>query len=166
MDISRDKRRIEEFFSIVSNSTVRMLPVIELEVLALVTCWNMKGFTITCMSVQVMGTILNRCVGSRDNNWGQRWEYVGRSMKVYALSNLRSTTAALVVLMGIAIRDFSPDPDILCKQRRLFQSDSCYWFCELVMMSIHSKEIDRAVIEVAGFRKDLILRAEVSWRIK
>ena len=60
----------------------------------------MKDFISICMSVQIMGTILNRCITIGDGMWGQLWEYIARSMKDYALSYVRTANASLVVLMG------------------------------------------------------------------
>ena len=56
-------------------------------------------------------------------------------MKVFALGNLKAGHAAMVVLMGVIIRDIFPDPDVLCKQLRLFQVECCRWICELLLGS-------------------------------
>ena len=42
-------------------------------------------------------------------------------MKVFAIGNLRAGYAAMVVIMGVIIRDLFPDPDVFCKQMRLYQ---------------------------------------------
>ena len=96
----------------------------ELGVLAHIAGWQMRGFSLSSLSVQVTGTILNRCVDAGDEKWGQKWEYISCSMKVFALGNLKAVHAAMVVLMGAIIRDIFPDPDVLCKQLRLFQVES------------------------------------------
>ena len=75
-------KKIEDFLSILTNSLVKMKAAIDVEVIALVSRWQIEDFTMTCMSVQVMGTILNRCVGFGDWKWGQQWEYISPSMKV------------------------------------------------------------------------------------
>ena len=69
------------------------------------------------LSVQVTGTILNRCVDAGDEKWGQKWEYIASLMKVFVLGNLKAGHAAMVVLMGVIIRDIFPDPDVLCRLR-------------------------------------------------
>ena len=89
--IREDVKKIEDFLSILTNSLVKMKPALDLEVIALISGWQMENFTMKCMSVQIMGTILNRCVGFGDWKWGQQWEYISRSMKVYTLSNLQAT---------------------------------------------------------------------------
>ena len=140
-----------------TNSLVKMKPAIDLEVIALVSGWQMEDFTMTCMIVQIMGTILNRCVGFGDWKWGQQWEFISRSMKVYALSNLRATSAAVIVMLGIIIRDYFPDPDVLCKHLQLYQHDACHWFSELFLMSFRNKEINREAVRGATTREEFIL---------
>ena len=129
---------------------------VELEVLAHIAGWHMRGFSLTCMSVQVQGTILNRCVDNADGKWGQRWEYVSRSMKVYALGNLRAGYSAMIVLLGIIIRDLFLDPDVFCKQMRLYQYQATRWVCELLLASCKFMEVNEELLHMTATRGDLI----------
>ena len=62
-------------------------------------------------------------------------------MKVYALGNLRAIHGALIVLISIIIRDFFLDPDVFCKQLRLYQYEACRWISELLLISVVNKEV-------------------------
>ena len=83
---------------------------VELEVLAHIAGWHMRGFSLTCMSVQVQGTILNCCIDNADGKWGQLWEYVSRSMKVYALGNLKGWIFCNDCTVGNYYQRFVPGP--------------------------------------------------------
>ena len=109
--------------------------------LAHIAGWQLRGFSMTNMGVQALGTLLNRCVSSGDRKWGQKWEFISRLLKVYALGNLQVIYGSLIVLVSIIIRDYFPDPDVLCKQLRLFQYESCRWISELLLISVVNKEI-------------------------
>ena len=108
---------IEEFYGILSRSLISIRSV-DLEVIAHIAGWQLRGFSMKSMGVQALGTILNRCVGVGEGKWGQKWEYISRSLKVYALGNLRVIYGSMIVLMGVIIRDFFPDPDVVCRQLR------------------------------------------------
>ena len=110
----------------------------------------------TSMGVQALGTILSRCVGVGDGKWGQKWEYISRSMKVYALGNLRVIYGSTIVLMGVIIRDFFPDPDVICRQLRSFQFESCRWICDLLLLSSLDKEVFPGDSRNAMSREELI----------
>ena len=64
----------------------------------------------TCMGVQ-HGTILNKCVLTRDGMWGRKWRYIPASLQVYGIGDIKFGYMAMVVLMGILLRDIFPDPD-------------------------------------------------------
>ena len=50
----------------------------------------------TCVGVQALETILNRCISGGEGKWGQKLKYISRSMKVYGLGNVRVTYAKYV----------------------------------------------------------------------
>ena len=77
-------------------------------------------------------------------------------MKVYALGNLRVIYGSLIVFLGILIRDFIPNPDVLCKQLRLYQYKSCRWITELLFISTKGKQVFVGESRNAVSRKDLI----------
>ena len=78
---------IEEFYGILSRSLISIRSV-DLEVIAHIAGWQLRGFSMTSMGVQALGTV-HRCVGEGEGKWGQKWEYMSRSMKVYVLGNLQ-----------------------------------------------------------------------------
>ena len=153
--IKEDLRIIEEVFGILSNSIFRM-KFVDLEVLAHIAGWEMRGFSLTSAAVQTLGTIVNRCVHTGDGKWGQLWEHVPRSMKVYALGNLRSTYGIFVVLLGVILRDLFPDQDVLCKQLRLYQFEACRWMCDLLLGTCCYTEISVQHSKTARSREELI----------
>ena len=146
---------IEDVYWILTGISFKM-KFVELEVLAHIAGWHMRGFSLTCMSVQIQGTILNRCVDNADGKWGQLWEYVSRSMKVYALGNLRVGYSAMIVLLGIIIRDLFLDPDVFCKQMRLYQYQATRWVCELLLASCKFMEVNEELLHMTATRGDLI----------
>ena len=77
---------IEKFYGILSHSLISIRSV-DLEVIAHIAGWQLRGFSMTLMGVQALGTVLNRCVGGGEGKWGQKWEYISTSI-VYALGNL------------------------------------------------------------------------------
>ena len=161
--VKQDVRLIEQFYGTLVGYPLK-IKFMELGVLAHIAGWQMRGFSLSSLSVQVTGTILNRCVDAGDEKWGQKWEYIARSMKVFALGNLKAGHAAMVVLMGVIIRDIFPDPDVLCKQLRLFQVECCRWICELLLGSCENKEINLSLSRGATTREELIraIRVRVS----
>ena len=154
-EIKKDLMIIEDVYGILTGISFKM-KFVELEVLAHIAGWHMRGFSLTCMSVQVQGTILNRCVDNADGKWGQLWEYVSRSMKIYALGNLRVGYSAMIVLLGIIIRDLFLDPDVFCKQMRLYQYQATRWVCELLLASCKFMEVNEELLHMTATRGDLI----------
>ena len=113
--VRRDIKGIEEFYSIISGEDVEMLGFIDLNSLAIAAGYKLRAKNMTAMGVQVIGTILNKCVSTGDDHWGLKWSLIPAALKVYALGDIKFGFCTYNVLAGIMIRDLFPDPEILCK---------------------------------------------------
>ena len=51
-----------------------MAGFVDLSALALLAGYRMNAIGMTPMGVQVLGTILNKCVSTADNKWGYKWK--------------------------------------------------------------------------------------------
>ena len=156
LGIKADVLKIEEFFSLLANRPVKMKGFVDLAVLSVIAGWKMYGRGMTCMGVQVIGTLLNKCVSTGDNRWGQNWRNLSDPLQVYGLGDIKFGYITMVVFMGILLRDFFPDPDAVCKQLRLYQDDATRWFCELIINSALNTEIDGDKAKESSTRESLI----------
>ena len=124
LGVRADVSKIEEFYSIIAGRPVKMRGFVDLAVLAVIAGWKMNARGMTCMAVQVCGTILNKCVWKGDGKWGRKWRYLPASLQVYGIGEIKFGYMVMIVLMGLLLRDLFPDPDALCKQLRLYQNDA------------------------------------------
>ena len=63
--VKQDVRLIEQFYGTIVGYPLK-IKFMELGVLAHIAGWQMRGFSLSSLSVQVTGTILNRCVDAGD----------------------------------------------------------------------------------------------------
>ena len=88
------------------------------------------------MGVQLLGTILNKCVSTADNKWGYKWQDIRGALQVYGLGDLKFSHLTYIVLTGILLRDLYPDPDVVCKFLSTDQWRGVEWFYELFVIFV------------------------------
>ena len=87
--IQRDDGGVEEFYSLISGTEVRLeRGFIDLTSLAILARYKFHK-NMTVMGVQVAGTLLNKTVSTGDDLWGIRWEKIPTSLQCYALGDIR-----------------------------------------------------------------------------
>ena len=156
LGIKADFIKIEEFYSLLADRPVKMRGFVDLAVLAALAGWRMNARGMTCMGVQVIGTVLNKCVSTGDFRWGQKWQYLTDALQVYGIGDIKFGYITVTVLLGLLLRDFFPDPDVLCKQLRLYQDDAARWFCDLILTSCINTELDGDAAKSSRTRESLI----------
>ena len=155
--IKHDVRDIEYFFSLVSGVDINMKGFIDLSSLAVLTGYKMQTRNMPTMAMQVLGMTMNKMCSTADETWGRKWEDVPKALKVYALGDLKMGHMTYLVLAAVALRDFMPDPDIVCSYfDTLEQYQVIKWFMKLLCASLDSAEIHTEDIKIASSRQDLI----------
>ena len=85
LGVKGDVQKIEQFYSEVSGINLEMAGFIDLSTLALVAGYQMNAKGMTPIEVQVLGTILNKCVLTANNKWGYKWQDIPSSLQVYGV---------------------------------------------------------------------------------
>ena len=157
MSVKHDIRDIEFYYSILSGKELIMKGFVDLVPLSLLAGYQMKSRSMTPFSVQITGTTMNKCVSTGDSKWGRVWKDVPDALKVYALGDIRLGHIAYMVLAGVILRDFFPDPDICLQYFKEFEQwPVVEWFLRLVMMSLNGAEVHEEDFKVAMSRVELI----------
>ena len=133
-----------------------MLGFIDLSSLAIAAGYKLRAKNMTAMGVQVMGTILNKCVSTGDDQWGQIWSHIPAALQVYALGDIKFGFITYNVLAGILIRDLFPDPEILCKLLECSQKTAVEWILEWFVKSLEGVESHQDAEEQATDRVSLM----------
>jgi len=156
LGIKSDVQNVELFFSLASGRDVKLRGFVELSVLATLAGWELESRGMTVMGVQLMGTVLNKCASVGDCQWGLRWREISASLRVYALGELKFGYVSYIVLVGVLLRDFFPDPNVVCRFIQCFQGRFVSWFAEFVVITMRNKELHERDVRVAGSRVELI----------
>ena len=156
LGVRRDIKDIEDFYSTISGKDIEMLGFIDLSSLAIAAGYKLRAKNMTAMGVQVMGTILNKCVSTGDNQWGQIWSHIPAALQVYALGDIKFGFITYNVLAGILIRDLLPDPEILCKLLECSQKTAVEWILEWFVKSLEGVESHQDTEEHATDRVSLM----------
>ena len=118
------------------------------------------------MGVQVIGTIMNKCVSTGDGRWGQKWQFSTDPLQVYGIVDIKFGFITLTFLL----RDIFPYPEVLCKQLRLYHADATSWLCDVILMSCRNTEKDGDVAKESSIREGLMrsirYSEEISFRSK
>ena len=112
--IRRDVGGVEEFYSLISGSEVKLeRGFIDLTSLAILAGFKFHK-NMTAMGVQVIGTLLNKTVSMGDDCWGKRWSIIPKPPQCYALGDIKFGFITYNVLAGLLLRNLFPDPNVLC----------------------------------------------------
>ena len=154
--IRRDVGGVEEFYSLISGTEVRLeRGFIDLTSLAILAGFKFHK-NMTAMGVQVIGTLLNKTVSTGDDCWGTRWNIIPKSLQCYALGDIKFGFITYNVLAGLLLRDLFPDPDVLCRYLDCTQEVAVNWFLEFLMLSLEGIEYHQGDEEAAQTREDMI----------
>ena len=156
LGVRSDVKDVEEFYSDLSGEKVEMKGYIALDALAVVSGWKMQARSMTCMGIQILGTLLNKCVSTGDEKWGVEWTKIPDSLQVYAIGDIRFGHMAYCILAGILLKDVFPDPELICSFLGCFQFEATAWFSEILLDSIRDLEVDSDVAKAAVDRRTLI----------
>ena len=96
LGVKGDVDEIEQFYSEVSGINLKMVEFIDLSALPLIA-----GYQINARGVQVLGTILNKCVSAADNKCGFKWKDIPEALQVNGLGDLKFGHLTYIVLTGI-----------------------------------------------------------------
>ena len=157
LGVRKKVRDVEIFYSLLAARDVKLKGYLDLSVLATVAGWELSAINMTVMGIQIIGTVLNKCVMLADDLWGVRWAELPASLKIYALGNLKFGYITHLVLAGVMLRNYFPDPDVICRFAQCFQAPIVKWFSDLIWVSLKNTEVDLDMIHCARNRKDLIL---------
>ena len=151
--IRGDLRGVEEFYSLISGSEVR------LERGFIVYRPHFSSYPGRIQVPQEHdcdGTLLNKTVSTGDNLWGIRWKKIPASLQCYALGDIKFGFITYNVLSGLLLRDLFPDPDVLCRYLDCTQIAAVNWFLEFVMLSLEGVEYHQGVEEDVQSREEMI----------
>ena len=104
---------IKEFYSTISGETVELNGCLDLSGMAAAAGFKLRN--ITALGVQVVGMVLNKNVSTGDDIWGLLWAELPPSLQVYWIGDIRLGFIYYSLLTGITMRDFFPEPEIVCK---------------------------------------------------
>ena len=96
LGIKADVSKIEEFYSFIAGRSVKMHGFVDLSVRAVIAGWRMNSRGMTCVGVQICGTILNKCVSTGDGMWGRKWRHIPASLQVYGIGDIKFGYIAMV----------------------------------------------------------------------
>ena len=154
--IRRDVGGVEEFYSLISGTDVRLeRGFIDLTSLAILAGFKFHK-NMTAMGVQVIGTLLNKTVSTGDDCWGTRWETIPAPLRCYALGDIKFGFITYNMLAGLLLRDLFPDPDVLCRYLNCTQSVAVNWFLEFLMFSLEGIEYHQGDEEAAQTREEMV----------
>lgn len=156
LGVKSDVDEIELFYSMLTGCDVLLNGFIDLAVLATLSGWEFQSRGMTAMGVQVYGTVLNKCVSTADYSWAVPWPCIQRSLKVYALGDLKFGYLTHIILLGVLIRDVFPDPEVVCAFTQCYQCDVVKWFCRLVRSTLRDVELHPNLVKTASSRRSLI----------
>lgn len=155
--IKHDVADIEYFYSLFSNEKIEMKGFVELGTLASVAGYRMESKCMTTMAIQVLGMTMNKMVSTADGKWASRWSEIPKSLKVYALGDLKMGHLTYYTLAAVILRDYLPDPDIVLQYFDTFsQWDPANWFLKLLMSSLEGSEIHEKDMKLANSRSEMI----------
>ena len=157
MSVKHDIRDIEFYYSMLSGKDLIMKGFVDLVTIALLAGYQMKSRSMSPFSVQITGTTMNKCVSTGDSKWGRAWKDVPDALKIYALGDIRLGHIAYMVLAGVILRDFFPDPDICLQYFSEFEQwPVVEWFMRLITKSLDGAEVHEEDFKKAMTRVELI----------
>ena len=119
---------------------------------ALIAGYQINTQGMTPMGVQVLCTILNKCVSTADNNWGYKWHDIPEVLRVYGLGDLKFGHLTYILLTGILLRDLYPDPDVVCRFLNGNQLSEAKCFYEWILKSLEGVEVqENSARSAAGY---------------
>ena len=155
--IKHDIRDIEYFYSLISGTDINMKGFIDLSSLAVLAGYKMQTKNMPTLAMQILGMTMNKMCSTADETWGRRWCDIPQSLKIYALGDIKMGHMTYLVLSAVVLRDFIPDPDIVCTYFKIFdQYPVVKWFMRLLCSSLESAEIHTEDIKAASSRQELI----------
>ena len=157
LGVQRDIRGIEEFYSLISGSRVELKAgFLDLVVLATVAGYQFSSKNMTCLGVQVLGSLMNKTVSTGDDLWGLPWDSIPAALQIYGIGDCRFGFLSYNVLAGIILRDLFPDPDIVCRVLECDQKQAVAWFLDWLVTSLEGLEIHAVSEESAVSRQDML----------
>ena len=157
LGVRRDIRGIEEFYTLISGSRVELKAgFLDLTTLAIVAGYKLHSKNMTCMGVQVLGSLLNKTVSTGDDLWGLPWNEIPAALRVYGIGDCRFGFMTYNVLAGIIMRDLFPDPDIVCRFLECNQKQAVAWFLDWLVLSLEGLEFHAGAEEMAESRGDML----------
>lgn len=108
-------------------------------------------------NLQVLGGILSKNNSRADDKWALPLNELPDSLKIYAAGDTRSAYNCFVVLYAAIIRNFFPDPEVVCLITNRCQFEFSLWFSNLLINTLKGLEIDRDSYVAAKTRADLLM---------
>ena len=154
--IRLDVLELVELVRRTSDESFQMKGWTDLSTLALLAGWNFPRYNMQAMSVQVLGSIMNKSVSRGDGEWGLPWAKIDDALKVYCLGDLKFGHMTAVVLSLLSLWDIFPDPDVVCSFTRKAPWQFAGKFFDWVFTALAGTEVDPRGLDAARSRAELV----------
>ena len=144
LGISEDVRATQDWFSLLSGESVKLAGFVDIANLAILAGYQLSSFNMTAVSLNVNGSTLNKIVSVGDGKWGLRFDLLPRSLRAYAIADLKFGHMAYSTLMTILLREIFPDPDVSCRLTGTNQFLFVEWFSSWIRSVLVGVRIDTA----------------------
>ena len=130
---------------------------VDIATLGVVAGFHSRRATMFNFNLQVLGGILSKNNSRADDKWALPLNELPDSLKIYAAGDTRSAFNCYIVLYAAIIRNFFPDPEVVCLITNRDQYEFSLWFSGLLIGTLKGLEIDHDSYTAARTRVDLLM---------
>ena len=139
--IRSDVTGTEECYSMIYGKKVVLPKYVEIGTLATVLGWGMGSTNMPTIALITTGLILNKTVSEGDKSWGNSWDKISPSLRIYAAGDLKMGHESYLVLAACALRDFFPDKEAVCLLGKTAEFPYIDWFLKFLKESLAGLEL-------------------------
>ena len=130
---------------------------VDVATLGVVAGFHSRRATMFNFNLQVLGGILSKNNSRADDKWALPLSELPESLKIYAAGDTRSAYNCYIVLYAAIIRNFFPDPEVVCLLTNRDQVEFSLWFSGLLINTLKGLEIDHDCYAAARTREELLM---------
>ena len=154
--IKGDVLAIEDTFSLLAGRPVKLSGFVELGSLMLFAGWGLRTVNMPATHAIVCGSVLNKTVSCADERWGVKWDDLAKSLRVYALGDIKPCWIIWSCVLGCLLRDIFPDPEAALYLTGTTQAEFVQGFSVFVLESLVGTESHPTALSKAQTREELL----------
>ena len=135
---------------------VKLSGFVELGSLMLFAGWGLRTVNMPATHAIVCGSVLNKTVSCADERWGVKWDDLAKSLRVYALGDIKHCWIIWSCVLGCLLRDIFPDPEAALYLTGTTQAEFVQGFSVFVLESLVGIESYPTALSKAQTREELL----------